>query len=112
MAASLGKNAQGGTSGSGKQPGGGAGGDDSNSGPTGKLNNVKDISKTPSAVGDSGMVFSAGETKGAPDAMTPSTVPYTEVLPSYSKAAEKALDQEKVPPAYRKRVKDYFGSLE
>lgn len=102
----------GGMGASGNAPGGGMGGDDSNSGPKGKINDVKDISKSPSAIGDSGMVLSAGETKGAPDVTTPSTVPYTEVLPEYSKAAEKALDQEKVPPAYRKRVKDYFGSLE
>ena len=58
------------------------------------------------------MVFSAGETKGAPDAAAHGKVPYTEVYSNYSKAAEKALSREKVPPAYRKRVKDYFSSLE
>jgi hypothetical protein len=58
------------------------------------------------------MVFSAGETKGAPDESSPSSVPYSEVLPGYRKTAEDALAKEKVPPAYRTRVKDYFSSLE
>ncbi|MDO8684156.1 MAG: hypothetical protein Q7N50_11810 [Armatimonadota bacterium] len=92
--------------------GNGMGGDDSNSGPKKKPKPVKDIVKTPSMVGKSGMVFSAGETMGAPDAAAPASVPYTDVLTNYNKAAEKALDKEKVPPAYRSRVKDYFNSLE
>ena len=57
------------------------------------------------------MVFSTGEIKGAPDTASPASVPYTEVLTDYRKAAENALAREKVPPAYRTRVKDYFGSL-
>jgi len=92
--------------------GSGMGGDDSNSGPKGKINDVKDIARSPSAVGKSGTVFAAGESRGAPSVSSPTSVPYTNVLPSYNKAAEKALSQEKVPPAYRKRVKDYFSSLE
>lgn len=91
--------------------GSGTGGDDRNTGPHGKIEDVKDITKVPTMIGSSGMVFSAGETKGAPDTTSPATVPYTDVLSNYSKAAEKALSQEKVPPVYRKRVKDYFGSL-
>jgi hypothetical protein len=39
-------------------------------------------------------------------------VPYTEVISDYKKAAENALSKEKIPPAYRTRVKDYFSSLE
>lgn len=92
--------------------GNGYGGDDSNSGPRKKPNDVRGIARSPSAVGKSGTVFAAGETRGAPSVTSAASVPYTSVLPSYSKAAERALSQEKVPPAYRKRVKDYFGSLE
>ena len=93
-------------------PGGGFGADNSNSGPHGKINEVKNITRSPSAVGQSGTVFAAGESRGAPSVTSPAAVPYANVLPSYNKAAEKALSQEKVPPAYRKRVKDYFSSLE
>lgn len=87
------------------------GGNNANTGPRGKIKDVKDVEKVPSAVGASGMIFSAGETKGAPDTAAPASVPYTDVLPNYKKAAEKAMDKEKVPPAYRTRVKDYFSSL-
>jgi len=58
------------------------------------------------------MVFSAGETTGAPSESSPAAVPYTEVFSHYNRAAEDALAKEKVPPAYRKRVKEYFTSLE
>jgi hypothetical protein len=97
---------------SGHGPGGGLGADNSNSGPRGKIKPVKNMSKTNAMVGNSGMVFSAGETTGAPDQKAAASVPYTDVLPSYNKAAEKALSREKAPPAYRARVKDYFKSLE
>jgi hypothetical protein len=93
-------------------PGGGLGLDASNTGPHGKLKPVKNMAKTSAMVGNSGMVFSAGETTGAPDKAAAASVPYTDVLPSYNKAAEKALSREKAPPAYRTRVKDYFKSLE
>lgn len=93
-------------------PGSGFGGDNSNSGPHGKLTPSKNIVKAPTHVGSSGMIFSAGETTGAPDSTTSASVPYTDVISNYSKAAESALSKEKVPPAYRKRVKDYFKSLE
>jgi hypothetical protein len=91
--------------------GGGKGGNNANTGQRGKIKDVKNVEKVPSAVGASGMIFSAGESKGAPDAAAPAAVPYTDVLPNYKKAAEKAMDKEKVPPAYRTRVKDYFSSL-
>jgi len=109
-----GKNRENGSSNSGGKGGlgNGFGGDDSNSGSHGKTNDVKDISKVSTHVGESGMVFSAGETKGTPDTRSSATVPYTQVMSSYSKAAENALSKEKVPPAYRKRVKEYFHSLE
>lgn len=90
----------------------GKGGDNSNSGPTGKLHDVKGITRVTSQLGKSGMIFPAGETKGAPDETAPTSVPYTKVYPSYSKAAENALEKEQVPPAYRQRVKKYFSSLE
>ena len=93
-------------------PGSGAGADNRNTGPRGKLKEVKNIMKTPAHVGEGGMVFSAGESTGAPDAASPASVPYTSVLPSYKKSAESALSKEKIPPAYRKRVKEYFSSLE
>ncbi len=96
----------------GGKPGGGAGGSDANTGPRGKLNEVKDISHSPSMLGESGQVYSAGESKGAPTASSPAAVPYTEVYSDYKKSAESALSKEKVPPAYRNRVKDYFSSLE
>lgn len=92
--------------------GSGFGANNANTGPRGKLKPVKNVVKTPAAVGKSGQVFSLGETTGAPDTKAPASVPYTDVLPSYSKAAEKALTKEKAPPAYRTRVKQYFNSLE
>lgn len=58
------------------------------------------------------MIFSAGQSKGAPDDVQPARVPYTKVLPTFRKAAEDSLDREQVPPAYKKRVKEYFGSLQ
>lgn len=73
---------------------------------------MKDLAKVGSSLGSGGMIFPAGETKGAPDTTAPTAVPYTKVYSNYSKAAEKALDKEQVPPAYRARVKDYFSSLE
>lgn len=58
------------------------------------------------------MVFSSGETKGLPDGNGQAKVPYSDVYKTYGKAAEKSLAGEKVPAAYRKRVKDYFKTLE
>jgi hypothetical protein len=69
------------------------------------------ITKVTGDVGPEGMVFSGGDTKGAPDQPGASSVPYYEVSSNYKKAAEKALSKEDVPPAYRKPVKDYFESL-
>lgn len=91
--------------------GNGFGGDNRNTGPKGKIKDVKEVVKAPSQVGASGMVFSAGETTGAPDSTAPAAVPYTDVVSNYKKAAESALSKEKVPPAYRTRVKDYFSTL-
>ena len=91
--------------------GGGFGADNRNTGPHGKIKDVKEIVKAPSHIGASGMVFSAGETTGAPDTASTATVPYTDVMSNYKKAAESALSKEKVPPAYRSRVKEYFSSL-
>lgn len=91
--------------------GSGLGGDDRNTGLHGKIKEVKEVVKAPSHVGASGMVFSAGETTGAPDSAAPVSVPYTDVMSNYKKSAENALAKEKIPPAYRTRVKDYFSSL-
>ncbi|MBI2844505.1 MAG: hypothetical protein HYX78_14005 [Armatimonadetes bacterium] len=73
---------------------------------------MKNAEKVGGAIGESGMIFSAGETSGAPDNTEAASVPYTDVLPNYQKAAESALEKERVPPVYRKRVKDYFDSLQ
>lgn len=54
----------------------------------------------------------AGPTRGAPDRVDPSRVPYYEVIGEYSRAAEDALEREEVPPAYRATVREYFGSLQ
>jgi hypothetical protein len=69
------------------------------------------VTKSSTKVGSEGMVFSAGETKGAPDTPGTSSVPYYKVYGSYKKSAEKAMSKEDVPPAYRKQVKNYFDSL-
>lgn len=69
------------------------------------------LTKSSSAIGKGGMIFQAGTTKGAPDKAGASKVPYYSVLSDYKKAAEHAMSNEKVPPAYRKTVADYFGSL-
>jgi hypothetical protein len=92
--------------------GNGLGGDNSNSGPRGKLHVAKQMERVQTDVGESGMVYSSGETKGLPDGNGQAKVPYADVYKNYGKAAEKSLSGEKVPPAYRKRVKDYFKSLE
>ena len=51
-------------------------------------------------------------TRGAPDQVSPSRVPYYEVVGEYSRAAEEALEREEVPPAYRGTVRQYFESLQ
>lgn len=48
----------------------------------------------------------------APPTPGSSSVPLTQVLPTYQKKAEQALSQQNVPPAERKRVKRYFESLQ
>jgi hypothetical protein len=40
-----------------------------------------------------------------------SAVPYVNVLPSYRKKAESALNRQEIPKAQEKRVKEYFESL-
>jgi hypothetical protein len=42
---------------------------------------------------------------------TRSSVPYTQVLPSYRKKAESALNDQRIPKQHEKRVKEYFDSL-
>lgn len=48
----------------------------------------------------------------APPTPGGSSIPLTQVLPTYQKKAEQALSQQNVPPAERKRVKRYFESLQ
>lgn len=66
--------------------------------------------KASSALGKEGGA-AAVEVKGAPDNASPSNVPYYEVYSDYRKAAEKAMNREDIPPAYRKRVRDYYDTL-
>jgi multidrug efflux pump subunit AcrA (membrane-fusion protein) len=40
-----------------------------------------------------------------------SSVPYVQVLPSYRKKAESALDRQQIPKEHQKRVREYFNSL-
>ena len=54
----------------------------------------------------------ATPTRGAPDRVSDSRVPYYEVIGDYSRAAEEALEGEQVPPAYRPTVRRYFESLQ
>ena len=61
--------------------------------------------------GKSGKIHTS-ETETAPEKGEMASVPYYEVYSDYRKAAEQAVAREDVPPAYRKRVKDYFKSLE
>jgi chemotaxis protein histidine kinase CheA len=39
------------------------------------------------------------------------SVPYKDVLPSYEKKAESAMNRQQIPKEHQKRVKDYFDSL-
>ena len=64
-----------------------------------------------SAVREGGESY-ASPTRGAPDRVDESRVPYYEVIGDYSRAAEDALEREEVPPAYRGTVRQYFESLE
>jgi hypothetical protein len=70
---------------------------------------TKDV-KANSNIGKEGESV-AVEIKGAPDKADPSSVPYFEVYSDYRKSAEKAMTREDIPPAYRKRVRDYYDSL-
>jgi tetratricopeptide (TPR) repeat protein len=61
--------------------------------------------------GPGGEMFLTGEVRAAPEKSEAGKVPYYEVYPDYKQAAEEALAKEQIPPAHRKRVKDYFESL-
>lgn len=47
----------------------------------------------------------------APPTPGDSSIPLSQVLPSYQKSAENAMNKQDIPPAERKRVKKYFDSL-
>jgi hypothetical protein len=51
------------------------------------------------------------EIKGPTSVGNRSSVPYKQVLPSYRKKAEEAIDRKKIPKQHEKRVKEYFDSL-
>lgn len=65
----------------------------------------------PSGLPASMRTSAATEEHGAPEKGTPSAVPYYQVYPSYAREAERAINSEEVPPAYRRQVKAYFDAL-
>jgi len=69
------------------------------------------LERVPGAVRPQGPMPAITE-RGAPTPGDRSRVPYYEVLPGYSRAAEEALSREEVPPAYRSTVRDYFNALQ
>jgi len=66
--------------------------------------------KVTGRMGDAGKIYSM-ETRGEPDRPGETSVPYYDVFSTYSRQAEKAIEKEKVPAAYRQRVKAYFDAL-
>lgn len=109
----------------GGEPGGEAGND-----PIGQGNNPGDGGVTGfEPIGSAPNIGDAGETVTLPGSGEPgenvtgqgnvnpgtpgsSTVPYTEVFPTYSDAAIEAIENGLVPPGYRDLIRDYFSSLE
>jgi hypothetical protein len=69
------------------------------------------LEHVPGAIRPGGPMLSTTE-RGAPTASGGAKVPYYEVMPGYSRAAEDALAGEEVPPAYRPTVRKYFDALE
>jgi hypothetical protein len=49
--------------------------------------------------------------RGRPGTKEEATVPYSEALPSYVDAAEKAMNEGAIPAEYRDHVKKYFEKL-
>ena len=109
----------------GGQPGGEAGND-----PIGQGNNPGDGGITGfEPIGSPTTLEGGGETVTLPGSGQPgetvtgqgpsdpgnpgsSTVPYTEVFPTYSQAAIEAIENGLIPPGYRNLIRDYFSSLE
>jgi len=58
--------------------------------------------------GKSGMIV--GEVQG-PAAMSKSYAPIYEVLPTYEKQAEEAMETNRIPAQHRRRVREYFDGL-
>lgn len=108
-----------GTGGAETQGPGQAGGPDSAPGGKGRLGELRRIQSLGAAQnltlsgakrGDENLLSSDA---GAPSARNgEAAVPYASVLPRYSKAAEDAISHERVPPAYRQLVRDYFEVLQ
>jgi len=70
------------------------------------------LQRVPAQMNGTGGPMAGTTTTGAPDVGTRSSVPYYEVMPQYSRAAEEALTKEEVPPAYRKTIREYFDALQ
>lgn len=51
------------------------------------------------------------EVRGPTNVGNRTSVPYSNVLPSYKKKAEQAINRQKIPKEHQKRVKQYFDSL-
>jgi len=77
-----------------------------------KLPEVDKSTKMATQSGKDGAIYSAGESTSPPDLQSPGSTSYTKVVVDAKKSAESALSRSGVPPTYRKRVKDYFSSLE
>ncbi|MDH7602070.1 MAG: hypothetical protein QHI38_07970 [Armatimonadota bacterium] len=82
-----------------------------NTGPRKKVTPAKETAQVSAVVGKSGAVFVSGDVKSAPDSALPLGVQYTNVPTDYRKAVENALARESIPPAYKARVREYFGAL-
>jgi hypothetical protein len=101
-------------------PGAGAPSDDVYAGDSGQINK---LDKSVPGRGKTSATMVTGkrdESKGreayieikAPTSVgTRTSVPYRQVLPSYRKKAEAALDRKEIPKEHQKRVREYFESL-
>jgi hypothetical protein len=51
------------------------------------------------------------DVKGPSGIGSRSKTPYTNVMPKYKKAAERAIHRQEIPKSHQKRVREYFESL-
>lgn len=58
-----------------------------------------------------GPILSSKLVKGKPSTKDKATVPYSEALPAYKDAAERAMSEGSIPSEYRDHVRKYFEKL-